>query len=234
MEGAAKQLRETLRSCDWGAWDERAIWALEDSVPKFSLEGGRVVLWRRMSIEIPELLGFEPAEIRARWLTQADATSAAQLRDEPPCLEDWECVGPGRYEGVLHNLPSLRDGSLRATIEHDAASGAADEAASACSAEGIDGQRRYVRTSSGALFELGVARPLDKDATADATPVVHAASLARALVGSAEDADAANTAKAALSAMRPAILAAAALMGAAYAALELFGHHHINVSVFIV
>jgi hypothetical protein len=55
VEGAAKQLRETLRSCDWGAWDERAIWALEDSVPKFSLEGGRVVLWRRMSIEVRRL-----------------------------------------------------------------------------------------------------------------------------------------------------------------------------------
>ena len=33
-------------------WDERETWALEDSVPKYSLDGGRIVLWRRMSIAV--------------------------------------------------------------------------------------------------------------------------------------------------------------------------------------
>lgn len=238
---------EILASCEWdGRWDERAAWALEDSVPKYSL--GRAVLWRRMSLEVPELLCFSPTELRARYLALVGPQRAAQLQEEPPILEDWVCVAPGRYEGVVHNLPSLSDGALRATVEHAepaAHSDDGDALAGACSAEGLDGQRRWVRTAAGTVFELGAPRVADGSEgalfgaeTVDG-PIERAASFARALVGSEESevgaaaGHVARGAGGAAAVARPALVTAGALLATAAAAFALFGHH-INVSVFIV
>ena len=58
VRAAASDIRTAMQALELSGWDERATWALEDSVPKYSLEGGRVVLWRRMSLEVPELLTF--------------------------------------------------------------------------------------------------------------------------------------------------------------------------------
>ena len=137
-----------LAACEWDEWGERETWALEDSVPRFSLEGGRIVLWRRMSLEVPELLQFTPAQLHARWLVQGGPAAAALLRnfEPPPCLEDWTCTAPHRYEGALHNVPSMRDGTLRATVEHDVEAelilleeGDDAGAALGCSPEGLMG-----------------------------------------------------------------------------------------------
>ena len=68
VDVAVSEVQQALAACEFGDWDERANWALEDSVPKYSLDGGRVVLWRRMSLEVPELLTFSADELRARWL----------------------------------------------------------------------------------------------------------------------------------------------------------------------
>ena len=96
VKAAAEAAAAALAACEFAGWDDRALWALEDSVPKFSIDGGRIVLWRRMSIEVTELLAFTPAELRARWLAKTVGTDvAARLRDEPPCLEDWVCTAPG-------------------------------------------------------------------------------------------------------------------------------------------
>ena len=235
VASAASQVKAALAGCEWEGWDERATWALEDGVDKFGLERGRVILWRRMSIEIPELVGYTHTELRARWLSLASPAQAARLGEAPPCLEDWVCVAPGRYEGAVHNLPSMRDGSLRATVEHD------DELTmdEGCAAEGIDGQRRWVRTRSGALFELGQARSVEDVAEpADGVgPVESAASFARSLVSAAggEGGVASGTSPPMISNLmaKPAVMAAGGVLAAAATALALFGHH-INVSVFIV
>ena len=77
VDAAAKAAATALAACEFAGWDDRALWALEDSVPRFSLEGGRLILWRRMSIEVPELVAFTPAELRARWLGKTAGSDAA-------------------------------------------------------------------------------------------------------------------------------------------------------------
>ena len=232
-----------LAACEWDEWGERETWALEDSVPRFSLEGGRIVLWRRMSLEVPELLQFTPAQLHARWLVQGGPAAAAVLRDfePPPCLEDWTCIAPHRYEGALHNVPSMRDGTLRATVEHDVEAeltlleeGDDAGATLGCSPEGLDGQRRWVRTRQGALFELGKPCSAALDAVgADAELADDAAAMAStAFAGASEKlgAVAAETVGAAV----PVALAGGALLAASAAAWFFIGHHHVDVSVFIV
>ena len=246
VDDAATKIKAVMEACDFPGWDERATWALEDSVSKFTLESGRIVLWRRISLEVPELLSFTPSELRARWLAQVGPAGAAQLRDEPPCLEDWVCIAPGRYEGAMHNLPSLRDGSLRATIEHDDGVAREDATLSDCNAEGLDGHRRWLRTRNGALFQLGTPRAAVADLAVtvdvDAGPVESAASFARSLVSgepmneNAIDAvgeAAGGAVRAASGLVQPGMLVGGVFLAAAGAGLALFGHH-VDVSVFIV
>ena len=241
VEAAATAAAAALAACEFAGWDERSLWALEDSVSHFSIDDGRTVLWRRMSLEVPELLAFTPTELRARWLAKRAASGkegAIQLRDEPPCLEDWVCTAPGRYEGYLHNVPTLRDGSLRATVEHDPEAELLAADPGSCSAEGLDGHRRWVRTRSGALFQLGQARDGSAEATAtlggaggEALTAVTSSDVAASVGGLAASAPTAIVEAA--SGFGPAVLAVGALLAAAGTAFTLFGHH-VDVSVFIV
>ena len=264
VSGAAAAAAAALAACEWDGWDERATWALEDSVPRYSLDGGKVVLWRRLSIEVPELLTFTPAELKARWLAiagsggAATAAAAVAAQEEPPCLEDWVCVGPGRYEGSVYNLPSIRDGSLRATIEHDveaeiaamgapppsvadagtAGAGAASAPASAeCSAESLDGTRRWVRTRQGALFQLGLPRAESESAEA-AEGVMGMLSNIDGDEAKGALADGAGAvvgaAKGVTSAITPGLLTGGLILTASAIGYMVLGHHHVDVSVFIV
>ena len=74
---AAAAAARALAACEFPGWGERETWALEDSVPKFSLEDGQVTLWRRMSLEVPELLTFSPEDLKARWLAMAGESGDA-------------------------------------------------------------------------------------------------------------------------------------------------------------
>jgi hypothetical protein len=219
---------------EWDAWDERTDWALEDSVPHFTLDTDRVVLWRRMSLEVPELLTFTPTELRSRWLFQKKG-AATQLEEEPPCLEEWACTAPGRYEGFLHNLPSLRDGSLRAAVEHDPERDA--ELAGTAAPEGSDGHRRWVRTREGVLFELGRPRAWtevldeDRDVATDAAALLDTSSASSSLEMPASMGQGANELG---KLAQRALLAGGALAAVGAAAYFVLGHHHVDVSVFIV
>ena len=190
---------------------------------------------------------------------------------DPPSLENWVSVGRDRYQGELHGLPGVADGSLRATIEHDVdlrgelrgalpappssglgsgrrvgpeASGAAGEASGMFHDLGDafdgEGSRRYVRTRSGELFQLGAPAVADgQDMVGDEGDenggLAAAEGLAAALpaaVGGAADA----ASRAALGARRfvgPAAWASGAMLVAGVGWFVL-GHHHVDVSVFIV
>ena len=156
VASAAADINKALADDDDDSWDDRRTWALEDAVPKYSLEGGRVVLWRRITLEVPELFDSSAEELRSRWLAledaeNADADASSLQLDDPPSLDEWMRVGPGRYEGSLPHLPAMR-----VTIEHDSdASEAAEDGISLCSAYDADGSRRWVRTKTGELFQLG-------------------------------------------------------------------------------
>lgn len=232
----ARNVNSLLGALEWDHFDERSLWALEDSVPRFSLDGGRLVLWRRMCLEVPELLAYKPDELRARWLAltasraKAEGSSATPptLDDMLPCLEDWVCVEPGRYEGALHGLDGLRDGAVRATVEHDSELAAEIMKGSAATEEGLDGQRRWVRTRSGEIFQLGAARIEDPTADTDADGLLVPGGL-RQLGGQALE-----QAQPAALQLRQALQAGGALLAAGGAAYMLVGHHVINMSVFIV
>ncbi len=200
-------------------WKEKELWALEDAVPHYSLDSGNLVLWRRMGLDVPELLNRTPDELRARWFA-LDGVPEDARADNPPCLENWECVGERRYEGDLCGMGGVRDGSLRVVVEASK-EGATDAA-----------EHRCVRTSVGDVFQLGLPRP-DESAEPGTLPwawseggidgVVEAA---RARGG---DTRAAIVRSPAVRMAGGALLAAAAAGGA----FALSGHH-VDVSVFIV
>ena len=76
-----------------------------------------MVLWRRMALEVPELYTRSPKELRARYLAKIASEGVAAeavAAIDPPSLENWVSVGRDRYQGELHGLPGVADGSLRA------------------------------------------------------------------------------------------------------------------------
>jgi hypothetical protein len=256
---AAAAAAAALASMEFSGWGEREEWALQDAVPKYSLEAGTIVLWRRMSLEVPELFTFSAAELRARWVAMAGPDGAeklAKLQDEPPYLEDWVCVGPGRYEGALYNVPSMRDGSLRGTVEHferietprsladsGATKGGGAAEALECAGEALDGTRRWVRTRDGALFQLGL--PKDAEAAISASSSLNSLSAEsgglRPFVGGldgdglAEGAGAmVGAAKGVGSMLGPPLLVGGGVLVLSAMAYMVLGHHHVDVSVFIV
>ena len=238
---AAATAAAALASMEFDGWDARSNWALEDAVPKFSLDGGKIVLWRRMSLEVPELLTFSAAELRAKWLATAGPDVAARLQDEPPYLEDWVCVGPGRYEGAIFNLPSMRDGALRGTVEHfdgelelASAAGTAASAGGAdgeCAFEALDGTRRWVRTRDGALFQLGLPRADGALTAAGSLPLLSSEGREAVTEGAGA---VVGAARGAASALGPVLLTGGGLAIASAMAYMVLGHHHVDVSVFIV
>ncbi|KAL1526207.1 hypothetical protein AB1Y20_014933 [Prymnesium parvum] len=127
-------------------WEERELWALEDSVPRYSLEAGRYVLWDRIALDVPELLGRSADELRSCWLDPPLAIEKGALAgapvERPPRLERWEELADGQVRGVLYGAPAIRDGCVRATVE-PAAAGSLAEA-----------ERWCVRTSGGDVFQL--------------------------------------------------------------------------------
>ena len=133
------------------AWSEREAWALEDSVPRYTVQcdrRGPLVLWRRLQVDTPELAGRSVDALRARWLAEhaadEDMIKAANA-DCPPCLEDWERLADGSYRGKLTAVSGVR-GALVATVAVDPGQplGSRAEAELWC-----------FRSSSGDLFELG-------------------------------------------------------------------------------
>lgn len=136
--------------CSTDEWDKRELWALEDSVPRYSLQDGELVLWRRMALDVPELIERSPEELRARWLAlQGAAGIEPASAGDPPSLENWKACGEGKFEGDLFGVHGVQDGRLRAVVRgvDGAANGAHPEAARWC-----------VRTAAGDLFQLGVPR----------------------------------------------------------------------------
>ena len=216
-----------LLSLDFSDWDERETWALEDHVRRFCVDGGRFVLWRRLSLEVPELLSRSPKELRARWLALKTAREQipAMTWEDVPCLEQWQCVAPGRYQGELHGAPGLQDGSLSVTIQHDAEAVAANEMVD------LFGEQWCVRTRTGDLFQLG-ERALLADAT-EAGEASAIAGLKTVQLGDTVSASMAGLAGAA-SFIAPPLLMGGALLAASTAGYLLLGHHHVDVSVFIV
>jgi hypothetical protein len=235
------RLATVLAACDWDGWDERETWALEDNARKFMVDGGKRVLWRRLTLEIPELFNRSPQELRTRWLMlqsqKGDVDEDAW--SEPPCLEEWRAVGPGRYHGALHGMAGIRDGSLQVTVEHDA-----DAAAAATAAEGaqslqpprsvsvhdVYSEGWCVRTKTGELFQLGrAADVVDGEELGDTLESSSMAGMLQELPG--EVSKAAGKAGAMVV---PPVLAGGLLVAASAIGYMVLGHHHVDVSVFIV
>jgi len=222
-------LTSILAACNFADWDDLETWALEDNVRRFAIGGGQHVLWRRISMEVPELLHRPPEELRTRWLAMVadraelreDFQDGALTWEDLPCLEKWVETGPGLYQGQLHGLDGVRDGSLRVTVEHDAE---AALAAGDTVNEAFNGVVRCVRTSTGELFQLGL--PSEEPDEAAASNVV------QGLLPRPVELPAA--ARAAAGTLVSPVLAGATLLAASAIGYMVLGHHHVDVSVFIV
>ena len=199
-------------------WDRRDLWALEDAVPRYALDDAKLVLWRRMALEVPELCGRSAAELRAAWLAlQGDAPPAAA---SPPCLENWTLMPGGEVQGELHGLPGVRDGTVRATVVQRDDEFGADAAAAG---DAWDSERTaqwlrgYVCSRDGDVFQLGLPHPdvadsdelegVGADAAALVRPRTHAAEVVAAELKAAAAEAAAKKAAAAAAAAAPPALA---------------------------
>jgi len=134
-------------------WSERQSWALEDSVPRYTVDSdgtGPIVLWRRMQVDVPELSDLSVDALRARWVFEhaADAGAvAAASAARPPCLEDWERLPDGSYSGKLTSVAGVQ-GGLVATVAVDPGHALTSLA---------EAELWCIRSASGDLFELGAA-----------------------------------------------------------------------------
>lgn len=95
-------------------WTARELWALEDSVPQYTVavgegSGAHIILWRRMQLDVSELCGRSISELRGRWAAERGAAAAAVAAvDSPPCLERWERLPDGSYRGELTSARAAR------------------------------------------------------------------------------------------------------------------------------
>ena len=107
-----------------------------------------------------------------------------------------------------------------------------------CSAEALDGTRRWVRTKEGALFELGQprhARGAEEGTPGGPLSVLAAIDGEEAKGGAADGAAAVvGAAKGVGAVMGPGLMAGGALIAASMAAYRMLGHHTVDVSVFSV
>mmetsp|Transcript_9071 Transcript_9071/g.30137 ORF Transcript_9071/g.30137 Transcript_9071/m.30137 type:complete len:250 (+) Transcript_9071:44-793(+) len=203
-------------------WTARELWALEDSVPQYTVavgegSGAQIILWRRMQLDVPELCGRSISELRGRWAAERGAAAAAVAAvDSPPCLERWERLPDGSYRGELTSVAGMR-GGLVATVETD------PDAAPASRAEA---EGWCVRSRAGDLFELGAQRVKAEPAVAAADGAEQQLAPFSAALG------AAPTPEAVAQLATPA-LALVALAAAVNVGMSAFGHH-VDVSVFIV
>ena len=212
-----------------GMWDERELWALEDCVPRYSLDSGRLVLWERMALDVPEFVTRSADELRACWLDppmplqKGDLVRAAVK--SPPRLEQWERLEDGSVRGVLFGVSGVRDGCVRATVDPQPPA----EGSSLAEAE-----QWCIRTRDGDVFQLGLEAP-------EASDLAPTLSGARANVGAVATV-AGEAGKAAL----PAVAATAATFAAPAAVAALIvggvlvatnGHlhlPHLDINVFLV
>jgi len=199
------------------SWSERELWALEDSVPRYALDAGRMVLWRRITLDVPELFDRSPEELRSRWLTLQGAPNGIAA-ENPPCLENWFQLEDGSYQGELHGVAGVQDGSLRATITFDRASAEVSEIAEV--------ERWIVRSDAGDVFQLGRSGSEALSASG-----VRLEAIPPSVSGPA------TGAASILSYLRntqPVMLGMGAVAAAAASWAAFIAGHHVDVSVFIV
>jgi len=131
-------------------WDERELWALEDAVPRYAVDAGRLVCWDRLALDVPELMSRSGEELRACWFDPPTALQKGKLENAaaecPPRLEEWEWLEDGSVRGVLYGVAGVRDGGIRATV-------AAVPAEVGCSM--AEAEQWCVRTRDGDVYQLG-------------------------------------------------------------------------------
>ena len=220
--------------CSNDEWDKRELWALEDSVPRYSLEDGELVLWRRMTLEVPELITRTPDELRSRWLALQSAAGAHPVAAaNPPSLENWEASRGGKFEGEIFGVQGVRDGSVRAVVRgiNATASSVYSEAARWC-----------VRTSGGDLFQLGVPRR-SAEASEDDESLYNCLLAAGMHVGETTEGAGSSLcnalgglgqSSAGLFKVVAVGLSTPILLGAAVYTLIAASGHHVDVNIFIV
>lgn len=128
-------------------WDDRELWALEDSVPRYSFDSGRLVLWDRIALDVPELAGRSAEELRKCWLDPPMPLQKGNLEhaavERPPRLEQWERLPDGTFRGVLYGASGIRDGCVRASLAPVSTGSRAEE------------EKWCVCIANGDVFQLG-------------------------------------------------------------------------------
>jgi hypothetical protein len=124
-------------------WSEMEDWLVQDAFERFSIGDGRYVMWRRLVMEVPELLGRSPEDARARWLelTGKREMEEQPFYEQPMVLERWEDLGTGSFSGCVVGHPGVADGTLLQTAPVD-----------------LDGRHlseMYIKTRGGVVYELG-------------------------------------------------------------------------------
>ena len=191
---------------------------------RFAIEGERFVLWRRLGLEVPELIHRSPAELRAKWLAMQAENEKKAVTDsweDLPCLEDWKSTGAGRFHGELHGLEGVRDGSLSVTVQQD-------ENAIADGVVDVYAEQWCVRTRTGEYFQLGRQNLADDQALSTFVEPIRVPDIEQlpAVAGVA-----ASTAG---QLVVPPLLMGGVLVAASAIGYMVLGHHHVDVSVFIV
>lgn len=205
-------------------WDDRELWALEDSVPRYSIDSGRFVLWDRMVLDVPELAGRSAEELRNCWLDPPMPLQKGMLEhasvQRPPRLEQWEQLEDGSVRGVLYGADGIRDGCVRATVEPSTTGSLAEV------------ERWCIHTRGGNVFQLGLEAVTDAGDSPDGEK-----STLNALVDATSKAGQAalpTVTAAAATAAAPAAIAAILVGGALIASGGHLHIPHIDVSVFVV
>lgn len=62
-------------------WDERELWALEDAVPRYAVDAGRLVCWDRLALDVPELITRSGEELRSCWFDPPTALQKGKLEN---------------------------------------------------------------------------------------------------------------------------------------------------------
>ena len=208
-------------------WDERELWALEDAVPRYSLDAGRFVLWDRLALDVPEFCTRSGEELRICWLDPPLPLQKGHLADapaeRPPRLEEWERLEDGSVRGVLYGVAGVRDGGVRATV-------AALPAATGDSV--AEAEQWCVRTRDGDIFQLGrKVQPAEGALEASAAPLDLVSPQA---VGQAAAAAVPGAARALVAVAAPAVVLALLAGGAMVATGGHLHLPHVDFNVFIV
>jgi len=227
-------------------WAATEDWALLDRAADFTVrsETTTVTFWHTLVSCVPELSARSASECQVRLAelaaeAESGASSSTSGRDggpaidvsggsgggsklhavsvplvgpQPPVLDEWELLEDGRYGGHVSGQSSYiwLSANLAGRLK------AADPL-------GLD-EQGYIEASGGQIYELGT-KSLSTDAVVDLSS------------SSAMAVDGGSLVQAAQHAGRlagPALLSGGVLIAASAAAYMFFGHHHVDVSVFIV